>query len=66
MKIFETRLVREIDAATIAREPIASIDLMERAASRLTEAISERFGFVFGCFGTKIVQQSSNGRIEIS
>ena len=44
MKIFETRLVREIDAATIAREPIASIDLMERAASRLTEAISERFG----------------------
>ena len=44
MKIFETRRVRDIDAATIAREPIASIDLMERAASRLTEVISAKFG----------------------
>ena len=35
MKIFESVQVREIDAYTIAREPVASIDLMERAARRL-------------------------------
>ena len=36
MKIFEASLVREIDAYTIQHEPIESIDLMERAATRLT------------------------------
>lgn len=36
MKIFEASNVREIDAYTILHEPIASIDLMERAAQRLT------------------------------
>jgi NAD(P)H-hydrate epimerase len=35
MKIFEAEKVREIDGYTIAHEPIASIDLMERAATRL-------------------------------
>ncbi len=35
MKIFRAEQVREIDAFTIAEEPIASIDLMERAAIRL-------------------------------
>jgi NAD(P)H-hydrate epimerase len=35
MKIFPASKVREIDAYTIKNEPIASIDLMERAASRL-------------------------------
>lgn len=35
MKIFEASQVREIDAYTIREEPVASIDLMERAASRL-------------------------------
>ncbi|MGW8316062.1 MAG: NAD(P)H-hydrate dehydratase [Bacteroidales bacterium] len=35
MKIFEAAHVREIDAFTIKNEPVASIDLMERAASRL-------------------------------
>lgn len=44
MKFFETRQIRDIDAATIANEPIASIDLMERAASRLTEAVAARYG----------------------
>ena len=36
MKIFPASKVREIDAYTIKHEPIESIDLMERAASRLT------------------------------
>lgn len=35
MKIFTAAQVREIDAYTIKNEPIRSIDLMERAASRL-------------------------------
>jgi len=36
MKIFRAEQVREIDAYTIKNEPIRSIDLMERAAMRLT------------------------------
>ncbi len=36
MKIFRAEQVREIDAYTIKNEPIHSIDLMERAARRLT------------------------------
>lgn len=36
MKIFEAAQVRQIDAYTIEHEPIGSIDLMERAAARLT------------------------------
>jgi len=32
MKVFTTSQIREIDASTIANEPVASIDLMERAA----------------------------------
>lgn len=36
MKIFSAEQVREIDAYTITNEPIQSIDLMERAALRLT------------------------------
>jgi len=36
MKIFEASKVRDIDAYTILHEPIASIDLMERAVHRLT------------------------------
>ena len=36
MKIFGAEQVREIDAYTIKNEPIRSIDLMERAAMRLT------------------------------
>jgi NAD(P)H-hydrate epimerase len=35
MKIYDALQVREIDAYTIAHEPIDSIDLMERAARRL-------------------------------
>ncbi|MEN8156988.1 MAG: NAD(P)H-hydrate dehydratase [Bacteroidota bacterium] len=36
MKIFKAEQVRDIDSYTIQHEPIASIDLMERAATRLT------------------------------
>ena len=43
MKLFPTSEIKRLDALTIEREPIASIDLMERAAKALTEAITERF-----------------------
>jgi len=35
MKILPIEEVRNADAYTIAHEPIASIDLMERAATRI-------------------------------
>lgn len=38
MKIFPTVLTKRLDAYTIAHEPIASIDLMERAAVSLADA----------------------------
>ncbi|MDR2475506.1 MAG: NAD(P)H-hydrate dehydratase [Bacteroidales bacterium] len=43
MKIFSTSTIRDIDKYTIDNEPIASIDLMERAAMRLTNEIALRF-----------------------
>lgn len=43
MKIFNTSQIREIDAYSIAHEPISSIDLMERAATACTSWISSRF-----------------------
>ena len=44
MKIFRSEQIKEIDAFTIMHEPIASIDLMERAAGQLYKWITERFG----------------------
>ena len=44
MKIFTSAQVRKIDEYTITNEPIASADLMERAASRLFEWYISRFG----------------------
>lgn len=44
MKIFQSAQIREIDALTIKSEPIASIDLMERAARQLYIWIAENFG----------------------
>jgi len=41
MKIFSTDKVREIDAYTIKNEPIASIDLMERAATNIYKWLAE-------------------------
>ena len=43
MKILTHNQFKEADAYTIGNEPIASIDLMERAAQRLTEAIISRW-----------------------
>ena len=44
MKIFPTKSIKELDAYTIVHEPIASIDLMERASRALTDAIAGRWG----------------------
>lgn len=43
MKIFPTSGIRQLDAYTIEHEPIASIDLMERAARALADAITGRW-----------------------
>jgi NAD(P)H-hydrate epimerase len=43
MKIFTRAQIRELDDYTIEHEPIKSIDLMERAAKALTQAITERW-----------------------
>lgn len=43
MKIFSTSQVRSLDAYTIEHEPIASIDLMERAAQAIFEAYAKSF-----------------------
>lgn len=43
MKIFPTTSIKQLDAYTIENEPIASIDLMERAAEALAQAISKRW-----------------------
>lgn len=44
MKILTHNQFKEADAFTMANEPISSIDLMERAAYALTEAIARRWG----------------------
>ena len=43
MKIFTATDIRVIDAATVAKEGIASIDLMERAASAVAFEIVSRW-----------------------
>lgn len=43
MKIFTSTQIHELDKYTIEHEPIASIDLMERAATALTHAITEEW-----------------------
>ncbi len=43
MKILPTTSIRQVDAFTIENEPIASIDLMERAAGALAKAVEERW-----------------------
>jgi ADP-dependent NAD(P)H-hydrate dehydratase / NAD(P)H-hydrate epimerase len=42
MKVFEASQIREIDEYTILHEPIASVDLMERAASGCVEWLCAR------------------------
>ncbi len=43
MKIFTSAQIRELDSYTIKHEPIASIDLMERAAKALAHAIADEW-----------------------
>jgi hydroxyethylthiazole kinase-like uncharacterized protein yjeF len=43
MKVFTTRQIREIDACTIGHEPVASIDLMERASVTCTSWLTEKY-----------------------
>ncbi len=43
MKIFEAKNVREADEYTIKNEPITSVDLMERAASCISDWITQRY-----------------------
>ncbi|MGC9375973.1 MAG: NAD(P)H-hydrate dehydratase [Bacteroidales bacterium] len=43
MKILKSSQIKEVDAYTIKNEPIASIDLMERAAKTITRQIVEKF-----------------------
>ena len=40
MKIFNSTQIHELDNYTIEHEPISSINLMERAAKALTQAIT--------------------------
>lgn len=47
MKILSSSQLKELDKYTIEHEPIASIDLMERAASALTGAIVRRWDSSF-------------------
>ena len=58
MKIFPTQSIKELDAYTIENEPIASIDLMERASQALTKAITKRWeadGTVFMRWNTVLL-----------
>ncbi len=44
MKIFTGAQIRELDKYTIEHEPVASIDLMERAAKAITREIADNWG----------------------
>jgi len=43
MKIFRSKQIAEIDAYTIEKEPVVSIDLMERASRKIFDWIKERY-----------------------
>lgn len=43
IKIFETSKIKELDRYTIEHEPIASIDLVERAATAFTQEFCHKF-----------------------
>lgn len=47
MKIISSPYLKELDKYTIANEPIASIDLMERAAHEIAHAIAQRWDTSF-------------------
>ena len=43
MKIFNSAQIRELDKYTVEHEPIASLDLMERAAKAIAQTIMQRW-----------------------
>lgn len=43
MKLFTSQEIHELDTYTIEHEPIRSVDLMERAAKVMTQAIVKRW-----------------------
>ena len=43
MKLFDSKVIRNIDAQTIKLENITSLELMERAASAVTDEITARW-----------------------
>ncbi len=45
MQLFTASQIRQIDAVTIEKEPLTSVDLMERAAEALFEAFVERYEY---------------------
>ena len=45
MKIFRCSQIKEIDAYTISHEPILSVDLMERAATRILQWVVSHFPY---------------------
>ncbi|HNV52859.1 MAG TPA: NAD(P)H-hydrate dehydratase, partial [Tenuifilaceae bacterium] len=53
MKIFSSEQIRDIDSYTIANEPIASVDLMERASNAIFEWMAQNLSstkrFIFIC-----------------
>lgn len=44
MKILSPKQIHELDAYTIEHEPVKSVDLMERAAKAIAQAIEEEWG----------------------
>lgn len=61
IKILHTRQIREADAYTIAHEPIASIDLMERASYIFCETLSQFPGLYHSREITVLCGQGNNG-----
>ena len=58
--IYSTRIISVVSIAVCTSSSIFSSSFL---SERL---IAFRFGFVTGCLATKMVQQSSNGKIEVS
>ena len=76
MKIFRCEQIREIDDYTIRNEPVAPVDLMERAASRLLAWYISHFGrsgriFIFagpgnnGADGLALARMLSLNRYDV-
>ena len=75
MKIFRSDQIRQIDEITIREEPVASIDLMERAAGQLFRWYTSKFersqkAFIFagpgnnGGDGLALARMLHNSRYE--